>query len=183
VPRPVQPLLCIRTGIQNADWGHRLLQYALERAKARRVWIAPQTLQDRFPFVDLQILILRISFIGFAGRFLKAALQRGDKGFRLRGDAGAFSIGFETLTAFLFAHELLSEIAVTIAAGDTKIAGLQLAHHLREDANFKPAARNLCRFLLGRRIHHHKGPPKLTNKREIESQRLIVFAGTIISNR
>jgi hypothetical protein len=176
VPRPIQPFLRIRQNVQNAGGSHSFFEETVERTKASRVWIASEALQDCLSFVDLQIFILRIPLICFAGRFLKGALQGGDESFRLRGNARAFRIRFEILTALLFAHELLSEIAVAVAAWDPKIAGLQLAHNLSDRAKFEPAPRDPACILLGLCVRHHERPPRLTNEREIERQCLGVLA-------
>jgi hypothetical protein len=74
------------------------------------------------------------------------------------------------LKALLFAHELLSEIAVTVAARDAQIARLQLSHHFRERAKLEPAPRYMRRLFLELCTRNHKGPPWLTHEGEIESR-------------
>jgi len=73
--------------------------------------------------------------------------------------------------ALLFAHELLSEIAVAVAAGDAKVAGLQFTHHLRDRAQLEPAPGDMRWFSLGLRVGHHKGPPQLAYEGEIKRRR------------
>ncbi|MCU1226725.1 MAG: hypothetical protein JWQ42_4818 [Edaphobacter sp.] len=136
--RPVQPFLSIRENLKDADRSHSLFQKTLERAEANRVGMAPETLEHRPSLIDTQIFVLWVTFIRDASRSFQLSLQRGDKSLRLRGNPRAFRIRCQILPALLFTHELLSEIAVAIATGDTKVAGLQLPHHLRDRAQFEP---------------------------------------------
>src|ERR1035438_2270613 len=146
VPRPVQPFLCIREHVQNAGRGHALFQELLEGVEASRIGVAPETLQDRLSLLETQILVFRKTSVRFLCRRFQPALQGDHKSLRLRRNARAFRIGCETLKALLFAYELLSEIAVTVASGNAQIAGLQLSHHLRERAKLEPAPRYMRRL-------------------------------------
>jgi len=181
VPCPVQPLFGVREDVENADRNHSIFQEPFKRSKTGGVWAAPETLQDRLSFFDAQIFVLWKCLICFARRFFQLALQGGDKGLRLSGHAGALPIRCQVPKALLFAHELLSEIAVAVAAGDAKVAGLQFAHHLRDRAQLEPAPRDMRWFSLGR-ARHHKGPPRLSHEREIE-RRSGFLAGSLLPNR
>lgn len=116
--------------------------------------------------------------IGLSCCLLQLVSQSVDQGPRLRRYAGPFPIRCQTLPALFFAHELLSEIGVTVAAGNTEIAGFQFVHHFGDRAQLEPTPGNMRRLLGRLSIRCKQRPPRLGYEGEVEG-----LSGLFIENR
>jgi len=98
---------------------------------------------------------------------LPACLAKRQQRLRFSGHARALPIRYQVLKVLRFGHELLSEIAVTVAAGmqrspdfNSRITSV-IAHSSNSDG-----IHELVLLLAG--FRHHKRPPRLAHEGEIE---------------
>ena len=167
VPGPTEPVFGIGERLQDADGRHALFEQPLQALGALRFFGA-QAFYDGLAANDLDVLILGKGPIDCGRGFGKLGFQTGDECLRVRRDAGLFGVGGDIALIFLPRDELVTVIAIFLAARDAEVAGLEFVDHLREQADLEVASVDLDRPGLACHLPGQQRPPLFAHEGEIK---------------